>query len=270
MQSGEFLQSNEWEKFQQSLGRKTFRTEGALIIKMPFAFGFSFLYSPKNITMLTNEIKKIAKKEKAVFYRCEPQTAPLKNFIKTKNIQPACTQILDLSKPETELLVDMKQKTRYNVRLAEKKKVEIKEIQNTDTLYELLKQTEIRQEIKFHSKEYYKKLAEFNKIFIAYYDNEPIAGAMINFHNKTATYLHGGSSQTYKEVMGTYLLHWEIIKYAKNKKMEYYDWWGIDEKRWPGITKFKQGFGGKTLCAPGTFDFPFNKIIYKIYRYVRK
>ncbi|PIR66771.1 MAG: hypothetical protein COU51_02185 [Parcubacteria group bacterium CG10_big_fil_rev_8_21_14_0_10_36_14] len=276
MQSGQFLQSDEWEKFQQLLGRKTFRINGNLIIKMPL-FKISYLYCPKGPDEITEkfleEAKKIAKKEYAVFLRFEPDKKPSAGFIKAHDVQPACTQILDLTSTEDDLLAGMKQKTRYNIRLAEKNNVKVERCEKNnlkfEEFYRLLKETGERQGIKLFSKVRYKKLLAFNDLFIAYYNSEPIAGAIINFYQDTATYLHGGSSAEHKKVMAPSLLHWEIIKYAKNNEMEYYDWWGADEKKWPGITRFKKGFGGNEICAPGTFDFPFNQLIYKTYKYIK-
>jgi len=267
--SGKFLQSKEWAEFQERLGRKTFRVNGALVIKMPLMFGFFYFYSPKDGIFNLDEIKKLAQKEKTVFLRIEPPEAPPKGFIKIKDIQPKCTLITDISKPEDKLLAEMHEKTRYNIRLAERKGLRI-ENKGFDNFYDLLQKTSARQKIKLHSRDYYKKLAEFNEIFIAYHENKPAACAMVNFYEDTATYLHGGSDEKYKNLMAPHLLHWEIIKTAKSRGIKFYDWWGIDEKKWPGITRFKRGFGGKELCSPGTFDFPINKFIYRIYHYARK
>lgn len=280
MISGAFLQSPQWAEFQKTLDRKVFFINEALIIKMPLVFGFSYLYSPKGATSDLDEIKKLAKKERAIFFRCEPQQKPNTKFIQTKDIQPRCTQILDLTKSEQKLLAGMKQKTRYNIRLAEKKGVKI-DIGNFEKFYNLLIHTSTRQKIKLHPKNYYKKLAGFNEIFIAYYQNKPIAGAMVNFFEDTATYLHGGSLQklkngkteeqkNIKNLMAPYLLHWEIIKTAKSRGIKYYDWWGVDEKRWPGITRFKKGFGGREICAPGTYDLPIDKFWYFWYKLIRR
>jgi len=275
--SGQFLQSKKWEDFQHSIGRKTFRINDILIIKLPLKAGFSYLYCPKGPKDINNDflqqIKKLAKKEKSVFIRCEPITLSKNKFIKTKDIQPACTSFLNLENTEETLLKEMKQKTRYNIKLAEKKGVKIKKQTSTLDLqifYNLLQETYKRQGIKTHPKVYYKKLATFNDIFIAYYNNKAVAGAMVNFDNQTATYLHGGSIQEHKEVMAPYLLHWDIIKEAKKMGYKYYDWWGVDEKKWPGITKFKNGFGGEIVCTPGTVDISINKILYILYKYARK
>jgi lipid II:glycine glycyltransferase (peptidoglycan interpeptide bridge formation enzyme) len=66
--------------------------------------------------------------------------------------------------------------------------------------------------------------------------------------------------------MAPHLLHWEIIRQAKQLGYHFYDFWGIDEKKWPGLTRFKKGFGGKIIEYPGTFDLVFNKFWYQLYR----
>src|SRR3989344_4116784 len=173
--SGKFLQSNEWEKFQESLGRKIFWVDGALVIKMPLKFGLSYLYCPKNNISDLEKIKKIAKEERAIFLRVEPHDEPEINFIKTRDIQPKCTQILDLAKSEEKLLAEMHKKTRYNIHLAERKGVRFglqltaDSLQLFDEFYNLLQETAKKQKIRLHSEEYYRKLSEFNEIFIAYY-----------------------------------------------------------------------------------------------------
>ncbi len=298
MISGKFLQSPEWEKFQNSLGRKTWRVDGALVVKMDFAMGFYFLYSPKGPLFEMNKdflkkIIEIAKNENAFFYRIEPPTTPPKTFQQFRDKEPKCTLITDISKPEDELLAEMHEKTRYNIRLAAKKGIKIstppflplakgRSEEGFEQFYNLLTKTADRQSIKFHSKEYYRKLLNYpdnnlrgrasycNEIFITYHENIPAACAMVNFYEDTATYLHGGSYEKYKALMAPHLLHWEIIKTAKSRGIKFYDWWGIDEKKWPGITRFKRGFGGEELCAPGTFDLPINKFLYKLYGFFRK
>ena len=298
---GQFLQTKEWMGFQESLGRKTWRIDGVLVIKMPLKFGLSYLYCPKTNYKLriTNDefikkIKETARKEKSIFFRCEPPGEPPKNFKKTRDIQPPCTQILDLTKSEEKLLAEMHQKTRYNIRLAERKKLRITNYEpclpadkllitnkKFEEFYNLLEKTSARQKIRLHSKEYYKKLLNHynnlcgrtsycNELFIAYYSDVPVAAAMINFFEDTATYLHGGSSDEQKNLMAPYLLHWGIIKTAKAQGMKFYDWWGVDEKKWPGLTRFKKGFGGEEVRSPGAYDLPINKFWYFWYKLFKK
>jgi lipid II:glycine glycyltransferase (peptidoglycan interpeptide bridge formation enzyme) len=69
--------------------------------------------------------------------------------------------------------------------------------------------------------------------------------------------------------MAPYLLQWEIIKKAKAAGCKYYDFFGIDEKKWPGVTRFKHGFSGEEIKYPGTFDMIFNLTSYNLYRILR-
>ena len=70
--------------------------------------------------------------------------------------------------------------------------------------------------------------------------------------------------------MATYILHWEIIKYAKENGFNEYDFWGIDEKKWPGVTRFKKGFGGREVEYAGSYDYVFQPFWYKLYNLYRK
>jgi lipid II:glycine glycyltransferase (peptidoglycan interpeptide bridge formation enzyme) len=82
--------------------------------------------------------------------------------------------------------------------------------------------------------------------------------------------MHGASASKYRNVMAPYLLQWHAIKLAKNLGYKYYDFYGVDEDKWPGVTRFKKGFGGREVNYPGTFDLIFNRRWYSVYRMVRK
>jgi lipid II:glycine glycyltransferase (peptidoglycan interpeptide bridge formation enzyme) len=89
----------------------------------------------------------------------------------------------------------------------------------------------------------------------------------------TATYLHGASSNDARNLMAPYALHWAIIRHAKDKGCSRYDLWGISDdpkSGWAGITRFKRGWGGKEVCAPGTFDLPISNFWYNVYRLARR
>ncbi|MFA6551795.1 MAG: hypothetical protein WCV41_04690 [Patescibacteria group bacterium] len=145
-----FLQSKFWEKFQQSVGYATFRVDNILLIKKPLFFGRSYFYIPRvdirylilDINDFLHKIKVLAKKEKIIFLKWEPvEQYPISlprrqagniqpclpagryPIYKVADVQPSQTIILDLTKKEDELLADMHPKTRYNIRLAEKKGV---------------------------------------------------------------------------------------------------------------------------------------------------
>src|SRR3989338_8328575 len=108
------------------------------------------------------------------------------------------------------------------------------------------------------------------KLYFAEFKGKPISTALISFFGDTATYLHGGSSNQERNVMAPYLMHWHIIKLAKAQGQKYYDFHGISEDKWPGVTRFKKGFGGYELNYPGTFDLAYDQGWYSIYKMVRK
>jgi lipid II:glycine glycyltransferase (peptidoglycan interpeptide bridge formation enzyme) len=195
---------------------------------------------------------------------------------KTIDVQPSRTLILDLAKSEEELLNNMHQKTRYNIRLAEKKGVKIikGDINQFENFWQLTGETSQRDKFRLHSRNYYHKMLEidknFIKLFLAEYDNKIIAANIVSFFGDTATYLHGASSNKYRNVMAPHLLQWHCIKLAKEQGYKYYDFSGIDENKWPGLTRFKKGFGGSVFEYPGTFDLVFDKKWYGIYKLIRR
>jgi len=306
--SNEFLQSWEWGEFQKSLGRYIWRlgikpeanqsTEGlALILKHKLPLGFSYLYSPRGPAgkpeLFLEKIKKIALKEKAIFWRIEPANPKQETkwyqkifsnlgekIVPVSDVQPSLTTILSLNPSEKEILAGMHYKTRYNIRLAERHKVKIRK-SNTSTLkkdietfLDLLHQTAKRDKFRLWPDNYYRKLIktlpqEFCNLYLAE-EESPLAAYIVIFFKKRATYLYGATSNKKRNLMASYLLHWRIIQDAKQKGYKEYDFWGIDEKKWPGLTRYKKNFGGKTVKYPGTFDVILNKKLYKIYLLLKK
>ena len=293
----QILHSWQWGEFQKSLGRKVWRfgvyetkqptyneLKGViLLIKMPLPLGKSYLYTPRGpllkepapAEIFLEKIKEISQKENSIFWQVDLLNISIfKNvsFKKIPDFQPSKTIILDLTKSEEEILDKMHPKTRYNIRLAEKRGVRVKISQNQNEIeifLKLLEKTAQRDKFKIYPFYYYRKLLQldkdFVKLFLAEYQGKIIAGNLMIFFADTITYLHGASDNQYRNMMAPYLLHWTAIKEARRLCLKYYDFWGIDEKKWPGVTRFKKGFGGKIIEYPGTFNLIFNKFWYKLY-----
>jgi len=273
-----FLQSHEWEEFQKSIDKKTWRIDDALVIKLPFVLGRSYLYSAGAVpdSGFVDRTSRIAKEEGAIFLKCEPLSGDRElvdrllgiGFIKSKKeIQPQRTIILDITKSEEELLGEMHSKARYNIRVAEKHGLKIKNSKSKN-FWGLIQKTAKRDKFGTHTKEYYEKLLELpmTQLFIVEYRSEIIAANIVIFYEGRATYLHGASDYEYRSLMAPYLLHWEIIRYAKENSFSEYDFWGIDEKKWPGVTRFKKGFGGKEVEYIGSYDYVFQPKWYGAYK----
>jgi len=244
------------------------------------------------MNLLFNEIKRIAGEEGIMFLRFEPIWKNLAGqaqtegeivhelidwkLIKTIDVQPSHTLMLDLSLSEEELLRQMHQKTRYNINLAEKKGVKIVSAgsERFEEFWQLLTATGDRDEFNLHGRSYYQAMlkidSNFLKLFFAEFQGQAIATGIFSFFGDTATYLHGGSANENREVMAPYALQWQTIKLAKQLGYKYYDFHGIDEINWPGVTRFKKGFGGFEVNFPGTFDMVFDQSWYSIYKMVRK
>lgn len=321
MASISFLQTKEWAEFQRSLGRPFFEYDQdhikAVAFKYSLPFGKSYLYIPHgpnlDLTQMLGGFKDpvrkfigwltdLARRENAIFIKVEPtidyiaQLLVENNFEKSKKeIQPHKTVIVDLDRDEESLLRAMRQKTRYNIKVAEKHGVRVDESANPNEFWKLIKKTVARNKFSPHPENYYQKLLKsihggtlFTKLFLAGYRNQPVAGAIVSFHGDTGYYLHGASDYQYRQYMAPYLLHWEIIRYLKSKAFKHYDLWGIDAKHWPGVTRFKLGWtgegstvagtraagrhesgissGGRVVEYPGSFDLPISRIWHWAYK----
>ncbi len=301
----QFLQSWQWGEFQREVSGFVWRigvedggqlVASAKLVKKQLPMGRSYFYcgrgpvgitnyDPEHSGRITNElfgaIKELAIQEGVMFLRFEPiNKLQITNYklqiTKTLDVQPSKTLILDLTKSEDEILQAMHQKTRYNIRLAEKKGIKVVEAgaSRFEEFWQLLVSTGDRDEFNLHGRSYYQAMLKldnsFVKLLFAEYQGKPLAGNLVVFFGDTATYIHGGSSDENREMMAPYGLQWHNIKLAKQASYKYYDFHGIDETKWPGVTRFKMGFGGQAVKYPGTFDLVFDQGWYNIYKMVRK
>ena len=197
-------------------------------------------------------------------------------------LQPAHTLITDLEPSEKQLLANMHEKTRYNIKLAEKKGVQIEiGTAKLDEVWPVFEMTSSRDAFRLHGKEYYKKMLEHTNAFLAVakHDGEILAANILIDFGKTRTYLHGASSNVKRNFMAPYLLQWELMKNAKSSGFTFYDWWGIapadapSTHEWAGITRFKRGFGGEEVSYPYAYDVvlhPVKYMLYKVLRLIRR
>jgi lipid II:glycine glycyltransferase (peptidoglycan interpeptide bridge formation enzyme) len=305
--NGSFLQSFEWGEFERSLGKNIWRIrleQGGKIFAQLLIIEETFplkkktcFYAPFGPTLnseltaqeqqevigvILHQIKIIAKKQESVFLRIESSAEivfPKGTAIDApeKRIQPQKTLILDLLQSEQEIFENFSSKTRYNIRLAEKKGVQIKfENQYKEEFYQLIKGTSKRDNFVPFKEEHYRKLFNISsddfgvKLCLAEYEGKIIASYILILFNKTATGLHGANDWQYRALKPANLLQWERIKLVKSLGYEKFDFWGVDDKKWKGISDFKRGFGGKELVYPSTKDIVFQKGWYKLYNIARK
>ncbi len=229
-----------------------------------------------------------AKKNNIIFIKIEPYTLENSFNVKrsTLNIKesphplfPMWTQIIDLTKSEDELLKNMKSKTRYNIKLAQKKGVVIKEESNEKgfTVFaKLYFDTCRRQKYYGHDINYHRIIWETLKaniahILIAYFGNEPVAAYELFYFNNICYYPYGGSSLARRNTMAANLLMWEAIKLGKKLGAEKFDMWGSLPPNynlnnpWSGFTRFKEGYGGKFIQFIRSSDLVINPLLYQGY-----
>ncbi|MFH1366795.1 MAG: peptidoglycan bridge formation glycyltransferase FemA/FemB family protein [Patescibacteria group bacterium] len=304
----QFLQSWDWGEFKKALGVRIWRlgilNEGnlvgaGLVLKSPLPLHNNYLYLPRGpvfsfslnseeisagYQIFTDKIKEIAKQEDSIFLKIEPAIEkPFSlnlekiGYHSAKNIQPPDTVILDLAKTEEELLAEMHPKTRYNIRLAERKGVKIifsQDKKDIDVFYKLCREVNEREKINSFSQKYYEKMFEaFGskfKIIKAEFEGKTLAVNLNLDFGDLETYNHGASCSECRNVMAPHLLQWESIRQAKKEGYKYYDFRGIaptdDEKhKWAGITRFKKSFSPKTTHYLGAYDFIFKSMLYQLY-----
>jgi len=213
--------------------------------------------------LLRHEAGKMAHRNHDVFIRMEPSVnadSPL--IAKAKKVKtsylPRHTLMIDLSLKESEILEEMKQKGRYNIRQSEKANVKVREGKAKDMIafYKILKETGERDGFHHHKQEFYEQflsLLEGNAVFyVAEVKKEIVGGMLVSFFGDRATYYFGASGNQHRKTMAPYALQWHAIREAKKRKCKWYDFLGIapeGDKKHPlkGVTQFKTRFGGKRV-----------------------
>lgn len=280
-----FLQSEPWEVFQKKVGRKVMRTQkGVLVVMYPLPLSMRYAYAggaPFEKAVF-EEVKAIAAEEQAIFLKWESmaqnqdEIALLTNAgfkPAQKSLQPQQTSCVDLQKDEEALLAAMHHKTRYNIGLAERKNVSVQfypqpSAKEKEMFLRALRETASRDKFHLHEKEYYEALCDVQGVEIACarVNGEVAAAHLLLFFADKAIYLHGGSVYAHRASMAPYFLHWESMREAKKRGCAWYDFWGIDEKKWPGLTRFKEGFGGEKVSYVGSWDYPIAHPQYALYQ----
>lgn len=303
------FQSPAWEDYEESLGDPTFRIScddtSALLIKLPLYKDKFYLYCPRGPIcskegwhVFLKKARVIAERENCVFVRVEPYSLPngIASELKFRKVSkfsplsrqysPMDTQILDISKRDDDMLLDMKPKWRYNIKVAYRKGVTVR---SSNKLCDIKRFHELS--VGMHDRgytpfgiEHYERLVyalskdKHIKLYIAEYQKEPLSMILVTHYGEVATYLHGASSDEYREFMPNHLVQWEAILDAKRAGCNVYDFWGVapegeDTHSWAGITRFKKGFGGETIHFPGAFDYAFSPLWYNMlhtYNFVTK
>ena len=176
---------------------------------------------------------------------------------------PSKTMQIDLEKSEEILLKNLKQKTRYNIKLAIKNCVKVEKSKDIGSFLDLWHKSARERGMWFSQKKEIESLwNSFGKNAVLYFasiSDEVLAGLLIIYTKDTAYYMYAASSENGKSLFAPTLLTWQAIFDAKKNKKLLFDFDGIYDERypntkdWKGFTKFKEGFGGEVITYPGTF-----------------
>jgi len=301
------LQTGAWGELKSDFGWRVVRVvageSGAQILFWQLPFGLSLGYIPKgpvghNWENLWPVVDAVCKEQRAVFLKVEAdlwetqagslpgEAPPPTGFVQSPHeIQPRRSIVVDLEGTEDQILARMKQKTRYNIRLAHRKGVVIRQTSDIETFYKLMEITAERDAFGVHSFGYYQKAFDLFEphghcaLFIAEFEEQPLAGLMTFAKGRRAWYFYGASSNEQRQLMPTYFLQWNAMLWAKAQGCKKYDLWGVPDAEvdeletgfldredglW-GVYRFKRGFGGELRRSVPAWDRVYSSWLYKLY-----
>ncbi len=243
---------------------------------------------------LIGALQREARRRRALFLKIDPDIDPNSNAghvlrdglssngwrFSPQQIQFRNTAVLDLSSDEATLLAGMKQKSRYNVRLAMRKKVRVVVATEADfpLFYALYQETAARDRFLIRPYTYYEtawrtfRQAGMGVLLLASVpgEDDPVAGLFLFHYGHKAWYMYGASSAQGRKLMPNYLLQWEAIRWAKAHGVIEYDLWGAPDQltesdpMW-GVYRFKVGLGATFREGLGAWDYPFHRLPYRLY-----
>ncbi len=303
------LQTSAWGELKSGFGWQVVRVVrgdcGAQVLVRKLQLGLSMAYIPKGPLgqqscwgSLFQEVDQVCRRHNSILMIVEPDLWKAGGFATgdsipsgfdpgLQNIQPPRTIVVNLAGSETDILARMKQKTRYNIRLAQKHGVKVSQSTDIADFHRLMLETGERNEFGIHSLEYYRRafalFAPENQCLIltAEYAGEPVATLMVFAFAERAWYFYGASSDLHREHMPTYLLQWEAMRWARQQGCLEYDLWGVPDADeailesnfmqrsdglW-GVYRFKRGFGGELRRSLGPWQRVYNQPLYLLYRW---
>jgi peptidoglycan pentaglycine glycine transferase (the first glycine) len=287
--------------------------------RTPVASRASILYVPKGPLLdwgdaplsqtVLEDLERLARRQRAIFVKLDPdvivgsgrlmdeatvdrpEAAKLISNLRFRGwrlsesqIQFKNTMVMDLTKGESQLLAAMKPKTRYNIRLASRKGVQVRlgSGEDLETMYRMYAETSQRDRFTIRNREYYIQLWETflrnpaardqpsATMLLAEVQGQAVAGLIVFFFARTAYYIYGMSRALHRDMMPNHLLQWEAIRHAKERGCERYDLWGAPDVQdeadsmW-GVYRFKDGLGARLVRTLGAWDYAPNQLWYEAY-----
>ncbi len=307
---GKFKRAYGWDAQQVALDVGGSIVAGAQILfrRLPGPLPFKFAYIPKGPLLDwadTNQIRTLfaaihrqTRARGALMLRIEPELPDTPEqrqrlqrwgFVPAPHsIQPQSTVWIDLTADEATILARMKQKWRYNIRLAGRKGVQVRQGNAADMakFTELMQTTGQRKDFGVHEPHYYRAFwqqfapAGHAALFLAEFQEQVLAGIVVAQLGDKAYYFYGASGNKHRNLMPSHLLQWEAMRWAKNRGCTAYDLWGIPDEvgqnpdaeipnppvgMW-GVWRFKRGFGGQIVRYAGAWDKAYYPLVLPLAR----
>jgi peptidoglycan pentaglycine glycine transferase (the first glycine) len=315
---GSLLQSWRWGEFKGRHGwiphrfllEQNQRVMAAAQVLSRSVGPFSVLYVPRGpavrdvesgqLSALTLAIDQLGSANRAAIAFIEPDDAngseipragTLAWAASATELQPLRTIKVPVDRDDDEILSGMKNKCRYNVRLAVRRGVTVRHgtTEEIASFYEVLTETSHRDEFGIHSIEYYADMLDVfgdsAALLLAEYEGAIAAGAIVLQHGDEAIYMFGASSRAHQRHMPSHILQFEAMRWARERGCRWYDLWGIPPTDTPpeetngsgmnvrsglwGVYRFKQGFGGEIVDYPGVFERPYYPRLINLWRRFR-
>jgi lipid II:glycine glycyltransferase (peptidoglycan interpeptide bridge formation enzyme) len=315
------LQTEPWGRLKAQFGWQAERVDDTLLLFRRLPLGLSLAYVPRGpqtlgtdpaaATTLLARLDDAARRRRAVLLKVEPDLPDLPAHAQTlaglgfrpspQTVQPRRSIVLDVAGTEDDVLARMKQKTRYNLRLAGKKGVTTRPAATPADLAaftDLMRLTGERDRFGVHAPAYYRAAFELFHplgqcaLILAEWEGRLLAGVMAFALpapglrpgaaqvGGRAWYFYGASSDQERQRMAPYLAQWEAIRWARAQGARWYDLWGVPDEDEPaleaqfesrqdglwGVYRFKRGWGGQLVRSIGAWDRVYNPALYAAYR----
>ncbi|MEA3337078.1 MAG: peptidoglycan bridge formation glycyltransferase FemA/FemB family protein [Chloroflexota bacterium] len=303
-----------WQSERVALARKGELIAGAQVLLRKMPWGQSLAYVPKGpivdwhdvsqVRPLLTAVQEVIRPHSAFLLKIEPDIAdgPVTDlllgsygFRRGHPVQPRSTIQIDLSEGQDAVLANMKQKWRYNVRLAGRKGVVVRSMTREDfpRFHAMNEETSLRDSFPVHHPTYYETAFELfepvgqSNWLLAEFEGQPLAAIVLFALGGKSWYMWGASSNRERKRMPNHALQWAGMQWAAGKDCSIYDFWGIpdeigvDPEQWStnyvnqqgdlwGVYRFKQGFGGQIVRMTGAWDLTLSSAGYRLYRLGRR
>ncbi len=305
------LQTKEWVQFKASRGWKAHEVgfgddgQSIFVLERKLGIGKTFLYAPEvsvgeaTASELTEFIEKARSLSRTtIFLRLEifdvkdkGESATVTALKKAgfrkafEETQPEHRQQVDITQDETTILANMTEKGRYNVKLANRKGVEVRfstDIKDVEVFYDLFRLTGGRNRFSIRSKTYFHDLCTMlfehglGELVIAEYEGQPLTTFIMTYYDGLANYLYGASSNEHRNVMAPYAAHFEAMRRAKERSCTVYDLLQVSPPDAKGnhpysnLTQFKERFGGERVDLVGGWDYVYLPLWYEAFKLGQK